>query len=191
MLFRSNIITREKAWEIQNAGVNSVNIKFEDRVVKVLGNGFVDIHKQDLPYYLEDLKIHELVNYSVLQEILKSYDKEEEIKEALRERMDELVPKHIIVSDMMASINYNIGLSYDVGNIDDIDHLGNRRLRAVGELLQNQFRIGLSRMERVVKERMTIQDIEVITPQALINIRPVVAAMKEFFGSSQDRKSVV
>ena len=185
MVEKDNIITREKAWEIQNAGVNSVNIKFEDRVVKVLGNGFVDIHKQDLPYYLEDLKIHELVNYSVLQEILKSYDKEEEIKEALRERMDELVPKHIIVSDMMASINYNIGLSYDVGNIDDIDHLGNRRLRAVGELLQNQFRIGLSRMERVVKERMTIQDIEVITPQALINIRPVVAAMKEFFGSSQ------
>ncbi|HHT50230.1 MAG TPA: DNA-directed RNA polymerase subunit beta [Eubacteriaceae bacterium] len=185
LLEKDQIITREKAWEIQNAGINSVKIQLEDREAKVIGNGFVDIHKQGLPYYLEDLNIHELVNYSVLQEILNTYEKEEEIKEALRERMDELVPKHIVVSDMMASINYNLCLSYDIGDIDDIDHLGNRRLRSVGELLQNQFRIGLSRMERVVKERMTIQDIEVITPQALINIRPVVAAMKEFFGSSQ------
>jgi DNA-directed RNA polymerase subunit beta len=185
MVEKDEIITRKKAWQVQNAGINDVRITFEDREVKVLGNGFVDINKQELPFFLGDLNINEMVNYSVLQEILASYQREEEIKEALKSRMDELVPKHIIISDMMASINYNMCLSYDVGDIDDIDHLGNRRLRSVGELLQNQFRIGLSRMERVVKERMTIQDIEVVTPQALINIRPVVASMKEFFGSSQ------
>lgn len=178
-------ISREKAWKVQNSGINHVNIKYEDREVKVLGNGFVDLYKQDLPYYLEDLDIKEMVDYGVLQEILSSYQNEEEIKEAFKSRKDELVPKHITISDMMASINYNIGLEFGIGDIDDIDHLGNRRVRSVGELLQNQFRIGLSRMERVVRERMTIQDIEAITPQALINIRPVVAAMKEFFGSSQ------
>ena len=178
-------ISREKAWKVQNSGINRVKVKYEDKEVNVLGNGFVDLYAQNLPYYLEDLSIKEMVNYQVLQDILSTYQTEEEIKEAIKSRTDELIPKHIIISDMMASINYNIGLSYDIGEIDDIDHLGNRRIRAVGELLQNQFRIGLSRMERVVRERMTIQDIEAITPQALINIRPVVASIKEFFGSSQ------
>ena len=178
-------ISREKAWKVQNSGINRVKVKYEDKEVNVLGNGFVDLYAQNLPYYLEDLNIKEMVNYQVLQDILSTYQTEEEIKEAIKSRTDELIPKHIIISDMMASINYNIGLSYDIGEIDDIDHLGNRRIRAVGELLQNQFRIGLSRMERVVRERMTIQDIEAITPQALINIRPVVASIKEFFGSSQ------
>ena len=178
-------ISRDKAWEIQNSGINELEVLVGDRRVKVLGNGFVDIYKQELPFYLEDLNITELVNYQVLQDILSTHEREEEIKEALKSRMDELIPKHIIKEDIMASINYNINLNYDIGDVDDIDHLGNRRLRSVGELLQNQFRIGLSRMERVVKERMTIQDVEVVTPQALINIRPVVAAMKEFFGSSQ------
>ncbi|MCR1898676.1 DNA-directed RNA polymerase subunit beta [Irregularibacter muris] len=178
-------ISREKAWDIQNTGINAVNIRYEDKEIKVIGNGFVDIRKLGLPYYLDDLNINEMVDYSVLKEIINNYQREEEFKEAIKDQMDKLIPKHIVISDMMASINYNLGLDYGIGDIDDIDHLGNRRLRSVGELLQNQFRIGLSRMERVVRERMTIQDIEVVTPQALINIRPVVAAMKEFFGSSQ------
>ena len=135
----------------------------------------------------KEIGINEKVKKDVLFEILEeNQDKDdEELKGILKERMDDLIPKHVIVEDIIASINYNINLNYGIGNIDDIDHLGNRRLRSVGELLQNQFRIGLSRMERVVRERMTIQDIDIATPQALINIRPVVASIKEFFGRSQ------
>ena len=134
---------------------------------------------------IDELDIKEKVHYPTLKEILEAYSDEEEIKEAIKFRMKELIPKHILLDDIIASINYQFNLFYDIGNIDDIDHLGNRRIRSVGELLQNQVRIGLSRMERVIKERMTVQDMEAITPQALVNIRPVSAAIKEFFGSSQ------
>lgn len=181
-------ITKEQAKAIQNLGINSVDIKYDDTEIRVVGNNFVDIKSVDLPFdisEIEQLKLNRMLYYPVLKEILDSCKTAEELKEALRERAAELSPKHIIVDDIIASVNYIFGLSYEIGDIDDIDHLGNRRLRCVGELLQNQFRIGLSRMERVVKERMTIQDIDVVTPQALINIRPVVAAIKEFFGSSQ------
>ena len=155
----------------------------EDRVAHVLGNNFVDA-KYHLDLNLEEVGINEHVHYPTLKEILDQDLDEEDLKEALRENIDRLIPKHIIVDDIAASVIY-IYLLYDIGSVDDIDHLGNRRLRSVGELLQNQFRIGLSRMERVVKERMTIQDVDIITPQALINIRPVTASIKEFFGSSQ------
>ncbi|MFQ7564752.1 MAG: DNA-directed RNA polymerase subunit beta, partial [Clostridium perfringens] len=142
------------------------------------------IHKC-VDFDISDLNIRELVHYPTLREILDNYSDEETIKEEIKKNMTRLIPKHIIKDDIFATISYQIGLAYNIGYVDDIDHLGNRRLRSVGELLQNQFRIGLSRMERVVKERMTIQDQEAITPQQLINIRPVAAAIKEFFGSSQ------
>ncbi len=178
-------ISYEKAWEIQNSGINKVLLDLgEDRVAHVLGNNFVDA-KYHLDLNLEEVGINEHVHYPTLKEILDQDLDEEDLKEALRENIDRLIPKHIIVDDIAASVNYIIYLLYDIGSVDDIDHLGNRRLRSVGELLQNQFRIGLSRMERVVKERMTIQDVDIITPQALINIRPVTASIKEFFGSSQ------
>ena len=138
-----------------------------------------------MDFDISDLNIRELVHYPTLREILDNYSDEETIKEEIKKNMTRLIPKHIIKDDIFATISYQIGLAYNIGYVDDIDHLGNRRLRSVGELLQNQFRIGLSRMERVVKERMTIQDQEAITPQQLINIRPVAAAIKEFFGSSQ------
>lgn len=177
-------IDREKAVEIQNCGVNVVNILIEDKVLRVIGNNFVNIHNF-IDFNIDDLNIKELVHYPTLKEILDNYSDEDSIKEQLRKNIHVLIPKHIIRDDIYATVSYELGLAYNVGHTDDIDHLGNRRLRSVGELLQNQFRIGLSRMERVVKERMTIQDQEVITPQALINIRPVAAAIKEFFGSSQ------
>ncbi|KEI95492.1 DNA-directed RNA polymerase subunit beta [Clostridium botulinum A2B7 92] len=177
-------IDKDKAIEIQNCGVNEVYIKIDDKSFKVIGNHFVDIHSL-ISFDISDLNIKEYVFYPVLKEILDNYADEESIKEEIRKNIYRLIPKHIIREDIYATINYELGLSYDIGYKDDIDHLGNRRLRSVGELLQNQFRIGLSRMERVVKERMTIQDQEVITPQALINIRPVAASIKEFFGSSQ------
>ena len=177
-------ISRSLAEEIQNIGINSVDILVEDRVLRVIGNNFVDISKH-VSFNIEDLNIKEFVHYPTLKEILDNYDDEEIIKEELKKNLNRLIPKHIIRDDIFATISYEMGLPYLVGTIDDIDHLGNRRLRSVGELLQNQFRIGLSRMERVVKERMTIQDQESITPQMLINIRPVAAAIKEFFGSSQ------
>ena len=129
--------------------------------------------------------IHEGVYYPVLETLLNEYSDEEELKAAIARDASDLVPKHITKEDIIASINYNIHLEYGIGTKDDIDHLGNRRIRAVGELLQNQYRIGLSRLERVVRERMTTQDVETITPQSLINIKPVTAAVKEFFGSSQ------
>lgn len=177
-------IDKDKAIEIQNCGINEVYIKIDDKSFKVIGNHFVDIHSL-ISFDISDLNIKEYVFYPVLKEILDNYADEESIKEEIRKNIYRLIPKHIIREDIYATINYELGLSYDIGYKDDIDHLGNRRLRSVGELLQNQFRIGLSRMERVVKERMTIQDQEVITPQALINIRPVAASIKEFFGSSQ------
>src|SRR5690606_25125816 len=129
--------------------------------------------KQELPFSYNPDEVEEMVSYSVLQEILQSGKSVEEMKDEFEKRLDELIPKHILIQDIFASINYNLGLNYNLGMVDDIDHLGNRRLRSVGELLQNQFRIGLSRMERVVKERMTIQGNEAVTPQGLINIRPV------------------
>lgn len=178
-------IEREVAVDIQNAGINVVDIIVENKSVRVIGNNFVDIHKLNLPYDISSLNIKEMVHYPTLKEILDEYKDEDDIKDAIRQRMNQLIPKHIIKDDMFASVSYCLNLSYGIGHVDDIDHLGNRRLRSVGELLQNQFRIGLSRMERVVKERMTIQDLDVATPQALINIRPVSAAIKEFFGSSQ------
>lgn len=178
-------ISYEVAKNIQNAGINVVTLLVEDeKVVKVIGNNFVDI-KSHVDFDIDELDIKEKVHYPTLKEILEAYSEEEEIKEAIKFRMKELIPKHILLDDIIASINYQFNLFYDIGNIDDIDHLGNRRIRSVGELLQNQVRIGLSRMERVIKERMTVQDMEAITPQALVNIRPVSAAIKEFFGSSQ------
>jgi len=178
-------ISLDKAKEIQHSGINQVLIEIdEEKVAKVVGNNFVDA-KYHLDFDLEELGINEYVHYPTLKEIMDEYSDEKELKEALKENIDRLIPKHITVDDIVATVNYIIYLLYDIGNVDDIDHLGNRRLRSVGELLQNQFRIGLSRMERVVRERMTIQDVDVITPQGLINIRPVTAAIKEFFGSSQ------
>ena len=177
-------IDREKAMEIQESGINAVEISVDDKVVKVIGNKFVDIHKY-VTFNIDDLNIKELVHYDTLMNILENYKGEAEIKEEIKKNIHSLVPKHIIREDIFATVSYELGLPYAIGYTDDIDHLGNRRLRSVGELLQNQFRIGLSRMERVVKERMTIQDQESITPQVLINIRPVAAAIKEFFGSSQ------
>ncbi|MDD3840698.1 MAG: DNA-directed RNA polymerase subunit beta [Clostridia bacterium] len=178
-------ITSEKAIEIENAGVTSVNIKVDDKILKVVGNNFVDPNAFEMDIDFRELGISEKVYYPVFMEIIENSSSKEEIENMVKERYDELTPRHILVDDIIASINYIFGLEYGIGSIDDIDHLGNRRLRSVGELLQNQFRIGLSRMERVVRERMTIQDIDVVTPQALINIRPVSAAIKEFFGSSQ------
>ncbi|MBC7087025.1 MAG: DNA-directed RNA polymerase subunit beta [Tissierellales bacterium] len=183
---KNEIISRQKAIEIENTGINSVNIILDDgKVLKVLSNNFVSGEAFNLPFSLEELGLKEKVYYPLMKELVDNYDDEEELKQAIKERIKELSPKHILVDDIIASVNYEFNLFYGVGNSDDIDHLGNRRLRSVGELLQNQFRIGLARMERVVRERMTIQDIEVTTPQALINVRPVTAAIKEFFGSSQ------
>ncbi|MCG8499884.1 MAG: DNA-directed RNA polymerase subunit beta [Firmicutes bacterium] len=177
-------INRETAQDIQNAGINEVYLDIEGKRVKVIGNGMVDLDAY-VDFDVTDLGIRESVKLDVLTKILEEHTDVNDIKEAIKEKMDQLIPKHVTIEDIMASINYNNNLSSEVGNIDDIDHLGNRRLRSVGELLQNQFRIGLARMERVVRERMTIQDLDIVTPQALINIRPVVAAIKEFFGSSQ------
>ena len=178
-------ISLDVATDIQNAGINVVVVLAEDdKEVKVIGNNFVDI-KSHINFDIDDLNIKEKVHYPTLKEILDEYSEEEEIKEAIKSRMKELIPKHILLDDIIASISYQFNIFYNIGNIDDIDHLGNRRIRSVGELLQNQVRIGLSRMERVIKERMTVQDMEAITPQALVNIRPVSAAIKEFFGSSQ------
>ena len=179
-------IPREKAIEIENSGINSIKLIMDDgKEVKVMGNNFVSIKAFDLPFSLKELGLREKAYYPLMKELIELFQDPEELKTAIKDRIKELSPKHIIVDDIVASINYEFNLFFGIGTTDDIDHLGNRRLRSVGELLQNQFRIGLARMERVVRERMTIQDIEVATPQALINIRPVVASIKEFFGSSQ------
>ena len=178
-------VTAEMADAIQNAAIPSVWIQTEERNVKVLSNMMVDI-TNFVDCNPRELGITELVYYPVLQQILDEYSADPgQLFEAIRKNVHELIPKHITKEDILASINYNIHLEYGIGNDDDIDHLGNRRIRAVGELLQNQYRIGLSRLERVVRERMTTHDAEEISPQVLINIKPVQAAVKEFFGSSQ------
>ena len=179
-------ISEEMAWEIQNSSINTVHVDVEGRSVKVTGNLTVDI-KDYIPFDPALAGINEKVRYDVLKTILdqnKDAD-ESQLIAILKENSDALMPKNITKEDIVATVNYILNLDHGIGHIDDIDHLGNRRLRSVGELLQNQFRIGLARMERVVRERMTIQDIDAVTPQALINIRPVAAAIKEFFGSSQ------
>ena len=177
-------VTKELADQIQNAAVPSVMIQTEERNIKVLSNMMVDLRAY-VDCNPRDLGITELVYYPVLAQLMEENEDEEELKEAIRRSVHDLIPKHITEDDIFASINYNIHLEYGLGNDDDIDHLGNRRIRAVGELLQNQYRIGMSRLERVVRERMTTQDAEGISPQSLINIKPVTAAVKEFFGSSQ------
>ncbi len=177
-------VNRDLAERIQNAAVPYVWIQGETRNVKVLSNMMVDLQNY-VDVEPKEVGTTELVYYPVLAQILEENSELEEIKEAIRKNVHDLIPKHITKDDIFASINYNMHLEYAVGNKDDIDHLGNRRIRAVGELLQNQYRIGLSRLERVVRERMTTQDLEGISPQSLINIKPVTAAVKEFFGSSQ------
>ena len=189
-------VTKAMALEIEKKGVNYVYINAMDHEgsvseVKVLSNGmvnladFVDFTAEELAE-LDGLGINEMVSFEVLKDILENNDNKNDIRNAILERADELIPKHITIDDIFASVSYFLGLPHNVGDVDDIDHLGNRRIRSVGELLQNQFRIGISRMERVVREKMTLQaqDPANVTPQSLINIRPVVAAIKEFFGSS-------
>ena len=178
------IISEEVAEEIQDSGINIVDIMVGDKKVRIIGNSTCNIHKVLPTVDLSKLHIKELVNYNVLKNIIDNTSEEELVK-ALEERMDELVPKHITTEDMIASMNYLLNLSHGLGKPDDIDHLANRRIRCVGELLQNQFRIGLTRLERVVRERMTIQDLDVVTPQTLINTKPITSAIREFFGSSQ------
>ena len=181
------VVTRAMAEEMDDAGVTVAYLKLDDREVKVLSNGMVDIKKYVSFDAEAECNINERVRYAVLSEILEACgDDEAALKEMLAARRDELIPNHIIIDDIFASINYMTCLAVGVGQTDDIDQLGNRRIRAVGELLQNQFRIGFSRLERVIRERMTLQaqDMEALTPHSLINIRPVVAAIKEFFGSS-------
>ncbi len=181
-------ITMELAEEMQDTGVPFIWVKIDDeKQTKVLSNLAVNAANflEPLGIDARAVGIKEKVYFPVLNELMEAYTDVRELEQAIKDNIPRLIPKHITVEDIMASINYVIGLDYGLGSKDDIDHLGNRRIRAVGELLQNQFRIGLSRMERVVRERMTIQDLEVVTPQALINIRPVTAAVKEFFGSSQ------
>ena len=181
------VLTMELCDQIQDTGVGYIYITVEDRKVKVLTNQVVkiDSYIEEFGLSAEELEIKERVYYPMLVKLLEENATAEELKAAIKENIHELLPKHITLEDIFASINYVMHLDYGYGNVDDIDHLGNRRIRSVGELLQNQFRIGLSRMERVVRERMTTQDLAVVTPQALINVRPVTAAIKEFFGSSQ------
>ena len=179
------VFTRELADKVQNAAVPFVWVKGEERNIKVLSSMMVDLESV-VDVNAEELGVTELVYYPVLAQILEETAGDiDELKEQIKKNIHDLIPKHITKEDILASINYNIHLEYGLGNDDDIDHLGNRRIRAVGELLQNQYRIGLSRLERVVRERMTTQDLDGISPQSLINIKPVTAAVKEFFGSSQ------
>ena len=188
MFDEGKVLSREEAVQVENAGVTVAYVMAEgqEEPVKIISNGMVDISCYVDFDAKKECGINEKVRFSVLAEILEAARTPEELKDALREREDELIPKHIIVDDIFASINYMNCLACGIGSTDDIDHLGNRRIRSVGELLQNQFRIGFSRLERVIRERMTLQaqDLEVLTPHALINIRPVVAAIKEFFASS-------
>ena len=178
------VVTEELAIKIQNAAVPSVMIQTDIKNEKVLSNLAVDINAY-VDFDCKELGINEEVYYPVLAEILAENETEEELKDSIKRNVHELIPKHITKEDIFATINYCMNIEYGIGSEDDIDHLGNRRIRAVGELLQNQYRIGLSRMERVVRERMTTQDLEGVSPQTLINIKPVTAAVKEFFGSSQ------
>jgi len=184
---KGQVIDGALADDMQNKGVPYCSVYADDRQVKILSNLAVRIDEYIEPMGITaaELGIKECVHYPVLVELLYTYDDPKELKEALISNVQRLVPKHITYEDIFASMNYAMHLDYGIGTKDDIDHLGNRRIRAVGELLQNQFRIGLTRMERVVRERMNVQDLDIVTPQALINIRPVTAAVKEFFGSSQ------
>lgn len=175
-------LTRERAQELAARGVNDVYVDVDGTSVRVFANNMID-PKPYLDFDPEEIGLTERVRFTVFKDLLEQYSGEE-LRNALEDAHDELIPKHIIIDDMLASVNYLNCLAHGIGTADDIDHLGNRRLRCVGELLQNQFRIGFSRMERVIRERMTIQDLETVTPQSLINIRPVTAAIKEFFGSS-------
>ena len=181
------VLTLELCDRIQDSGAGYLYIMAEEKKVKILSNQTVKIdgYLEEFGLTAEEFGIKERVHYPMLAKLLEENATAEEMKAAIKENIHELLPKHITLEDIFASINYVIHLDYGYGNVDDIDHLGNRRIRSVGELLQNQFRIGLSRMERVVRERMTTQDLAVVTPQALINVRPVTAAIKEFFGSSQ------
>ena len=181
---KGNIIEKDVAREIQDTGINIVDVKVGEEKVRIIGNGTVNIHKFVTNVDISDLHFKEDVNYEVLKSILDNTD-EKDLHKVLKERKEELVPKHITNEDIIASISYLLNLDHGLGNVDDIDHLGNRRIRCVGELLQNQFRIGLTRLERVVRERMTIQDLDVVTPQTLINTKPITSSIREFFGSSQ------
>ncbi len=178
------VIDRDTAVAIQNAGINAVNLMCDEHVVRVLGNNFVDAAAY-LPFDPHEAGVNEMAHLPTLLATIEGLEDPEDIKRAVRENIANIVPKHIIVDDITASVSYLLGMPYGVGETDDIDHLGNRRLRSVGELLQNQVRIGLTRLERVVRERMAIQDANDVKPNDLINIRPVSAAIKEFFGSSQ------
>ena len=181
---KDNTISEDVAIKIQNTGINIVDVKVDDKKVRIIGNGTVNIHSVLPQIDLSDIHIKEMVNYEVLKSIIDTADKKD-LHDIIKERIDELNPKHITNEDIIASISYLLNLEHGLGNVDDIDHLGNRRIRCVGELLQNQFRIGLTRLERVVRERMTIQDLDVITPQTLINTKPITSSIREFFGSSQ------
>ena len=177
-------ITAEAAEAIQDSGINIVDVLVDDQKVRVIGNGIVNIHKMLPNVDLSDLHFKEGVNYNVLKSIMDTTP-DEKLHDVIKERYNELVPLTITTEDMIASISYLLNLDYGIGKVDDIDHLGNRRIRCVGELLQNQFRIGLTRLERVVRERMTIQDLDSVTPQTLINTKPITSSIREFFGSSQ------
>ena len=176
------VLNRERAHQLDDCGVNEAFIEDDGKVVKVFSNNMVHL-KDFVDFDPAEVGVDEMVCFPVLCELLDQFSGED-LKDAIRQRIDDLIPKHITIPDIMASINYLNCLAHHAGTPDDIDHLGNRRLRCVGELIQNQFRIGFSRMERVIRERMTTQDLDVVTPQSLINIRPVTAAIKEFFGSS-------
>ena len=193
---KDEVISKEVAREIQNSGINVVYINIEGKKAKVIGNGVVDIRNFVDPKIADELNIKVDVNYAVLKDILaRASEKGKDLKKMLDDEMEELIPKHVTTEDILSSINYLLNLDYNLlitepskphlGHTDDIDHLGNRRIRCVGELLQNQFRIGLTRLERVVRERMTLQDIDVVTPQTLINTKPITSSIREFFGSSQ------
>ena len=185
LVSKDKTITPEIAEAIQESGINEVKVKIEDKIINVIGNGTVWIGSF-VDGDLSELGIEERVNYAVLKEILADVEaNDKDLYKTLEENYDRLLPNHITKEDMIASINYLTNLAHGIGTIDDIDHLGNRRVRCVGELLQNQFRIGLTRLERVVRERMAVQDLDIVTPQSLINIKPVVSSIKEFFGSSQ------
>ncbi|MBO5179531.1 MAG: DNA-directed RNA polymerase subunit beta [Clostridia bacterium] len=177
-------ISEEVAQAIQNTGINIVDLKVNDKKVRVIGNGTVNIYKVLPDVDLSELHFKEDVNYEVLKSIVDTTEPEKLVK-VLKQREEELIPKHVTTEDMIASVSYLLGLDHGLGEIDDIDHLGNRRIRCVGELLQNQFRIGLTRLERAVRERMTTQDLDVVTPQTLINTKPITSSIREFFGSSQ------
>ena len=181
---KDSVISADVAEAIQNAGINIVDVKVDDKRVRVIGNGTVNIHEYIPTVDVSDLHIKEYVNFDVLKSIVDTTE-EKDLHDVIKERIEELIPKHVTTEDIIASISYLLNLDYGLGKVDDIDHLGNRRIRCVGELLQNQFRIGLTRLERVVRERMTIQDLDVVTPQTLINTKPITSSIREFFGSSQ------